>query len=989
MRKGKIFKRRVLSLFLAAAMCAGLLQLPVLAEDACRYGQEGCTCTEDACQADCAVCHPAEEDAESAETSEDIANAETSEDVETPPAEEDGPAMLLSQEDEAAALRAALDHGESGYTLRDDVTGSFEIPAGKTFTLDLGGHILHGGGADYAIYNKGTLTLENGTVENDTRLGVENYGDLTMNSVTISSNNYTVDLYGGTVSMASCTITSRGMAIYTNPGSAPNLEIFDSKVYGGQRALNQHGTGKVVVDNCALTSGEDPTVEHNAGTLELRNKTSLYVGGELGIIGGKSAKKNVTMDDTVVIDETSKIHTPWTDYVTEVTAADYAVNEAEKTVSISTPMGLAWWAKESANTSFAGYTVRIEDNLDMGGYEWRPIRNGTQYANMTLDGQGHSISNLLAPKVSDYGGGFIGDTDACNFTIKDLTFDHATVGSVGSGNIVGVVMGYLAGTVTMENVRVTNSRVSGGGKVGGLVGQLDNTSAKLILNNCTVKDTIVSGMYNCGGLAGHSLGTVEGAESCTVEATWVPTGNDYVCFVGKADKDLAQEVPLGYSVDAAGTFHRFNNAVSYDKVDYPGLYAAWGSWYTDYQLLFADESPMGPVGIVGLCHPANLHTHINLTGTKYVDNKDGTHTLVCVGCNGELSDKEIHKFGDDNKCEKCGAICHVLTFSWNGGSRRIQVEDGKTAAAPAVPAYTSGDYRYMFRAWSPAFDGTAPVTADAAYTAQYTRTYIGGTGGNPTPNPTPNPNPGGRPAVTPVNPGGSVTITDPGVPLAGGLQLNKTDHFAYIAGYEDGTVRPNNPLTRAQVATIFYRLLTEESRAIYFQETNDFPDVPDDFWACKAISTLTNAGILGGFEDGTFRPNANITRAQFAAMAARFESVTPGLDNPFSDVAGDYWARDLIAYAAFRGWVDGTGAFRPQENITRAEAMDFLNNVLERRVDGEGLAEGYTTFTDVPAGDPWYYVVAEAANTHGYTRREEGQPLENWTGLLENPVWDE
>lgn len=233
-----------------------------------------------------------------------------------------------------------------------------------------------------------------------------------------------------------------------------------------------------------------------------------------------------------------------------------------------------------------------------------------------------------------------------------------------------------------------------------------------------------------------------------------------------------------------------------------------------------------------------------------------------------------------------------------------------------------------------------------------------------------------------------VTIIDEEVPLAGDL-LNKVDHFAYIAGYDDGTVRPNNPLTRAQVATIFYRLLTDLARDIYFQETNSFPDVPDDFWACKAISTLTNAGILGGFEDGTFRPNAYITRAQFAAMAARFDSVVPGLANPFSDVAEDYWARDLIAYAAFQGWVEGGGTFRPLENITRAEAMGFLNNVLERRVDAEGLVEGYTTFTDVPAGDPWYYVVAEATNTHDYTRREEGQPLENWTGLLENPVWDE
>lgn len=237
---------------------------------------------------------------------------------------------------------------------------------------------------------------------------------------------------------------------------------------------------------------------------------------------------------------------------------------------------------------------------------------------------------------------------------------------------------------------------------------------------------------------------------------------------------------------------------------------------------------------------------------------------------------------------------------------------------------------------------------------------------------------------------GGTTINDAEVPLAGDLQLNRDDHFAYIKGYQDGTVRPNNPLTRAQVATIFYRLLDETSRTIFFQETNDFTDVKDDFWACKAISTLTNAGIITGFKDGTFRPNAYITRAQFAAIAARFDNVVPGLENPFSDVAEDYWARDLIAYAASKGWINGSnGKFRPLENITRVEAMDFINNVLERHVDAEGLLEGCTTWSDVKPSDSYYYVVLEATNSHDHERRKEGELMENWTALNEDPVWDE
>ena len=226
-------------------------------------------------------------------------------------------------------------------------------------------------------------------------------------------------------------------------------------------------------------------------------------------------------------------------------------------------------------------------------------------------------------------------------------------------------------------------------------------------------------------------------------------------------------------------------------------------------------------------------------------------------------------------------------------------------------------------------------------------------------------------------------------PLANDLQLNREDHFAYVKGYADGTVRPNNPITRAQAATIFYRLLTDTSREIYFRESSGFTDVADGHWAGKAISTLSNAGVINGFQDGTFRPDAYITRAQFTAMTARFDTVLPGLENPFADVPEDHWARDQIAYAADRGWVLRGGNFRPQENISRVEVMDLLNNVLDRRVDEEGLLENVVTWSDVKAGDPYYYVVLEATISHNYERREKDQTTERWTELTEDPVWSE
>ena len=322
---------------------------------------------------------------------------------------------------------------------------------------------------------------------------------------------------------------------------------------------------------------------------------------------------------------------------------------------------------------------------------------------------------------------------------------------------------------------------------------------------------------------------------------------------------------------------------------------------------------------------------------------------------------------------------HTLTVRYqysNGVQAAAAV--GQTVAEGASYSVTSPAIS-GFRASAAVVSGTMG-TEDLLFTVTYTAVGGGGGGGGTG---------GGGGGGTTGGTGGT-TINDAEVPLAGDLQLNREDHFAYIKGYQDGTVRPNNPLTRAQVATIFYRLLDEMSRTIYFQETNGFTDVKDDFWACKAISTLTNAGIITGFQDGTFRPNAYITRAQFAAIAARFDNVVPGLENPFTDVAEDYWARDLIAYAADKGWINGSnGKFRPLENITRLEAMDFINNVLDRHVDEKGILDGITTFTDVPVTNPSYYVVEEATNSHDYTRRTEGQLMENWTKLNPDPVWDE
>lgn len=218
-------------------------------------------------------------------------------------------------------------------------------------------------------------------------------------------------------------------------------------------------------------------------------------------------------------------------------------------------------------------------------------------------------------------------------------------------------------------------------------------------------------------------------------------------------------------------------------------------------------------------------------------------------------------------------------------------------------------------------------------------------------------------------------------------ELNREDHYAYIIGYPEGDVRPENDITRAEVATIFYRMLTDESRASLWTEENNYSDVNVGDWYNNAISTMSAAGVLNGYEDGTFKPNAAITRAEFAAIIARFIGGTySGLDK-FSDISG-HWAREYINRASQYGWINGyeDGTYRPNQNITRAEAMTLVNNVLDRHVTETGMTDDMVTWTDNTPDDWYYTAVQEATNSHEY-ERADGVAEETWTSITETPDW--
>ena len=220
--------------------------------------------------------------------------------------------------------------------------------------------------------------------------------------------------------------------------------------------------------------------------------------------------------------------------------------------------------------------------------------------------------------------------------------------------------------------------------------------------------------------------------------------------------------------------------------------------------------------------------------------------------------------------------------------------------------------------------------------------------------------------------------------------LNKEIHFNYVIGYTDGTIRPNNDISRAEVATIFFRLLTDEARTQYDKTTSSFSDIKDGAWCCRAVSTLTNMGIIKGYTDGTFRPNADITRAELATIIARFAKLDVNTKT-FSDING-HWAQKSIELAAGNGWINGytDGTFRPNKSIIRAETFAMINRVLDRQTESVSdllPTSDMNMWSDNLNENAWYYKdVQEATNYHKCDRVGDSV-YEKWTEKVPDIDW--
>jgi len=316
-----------------------------------------------------------------------------------------------------------------------------------------------------------------------------------------------------------------------------------------------------------------------------------------------------------------------------------------------------------------------------------------------------------------------------------------------------------------------------------------------------------------------------------------------------------------------------------------------------------------------------------------------------------------------------------VTFT--DGKATVQLKGGETLLIKGLPDAALYTIQETTTGYTVAKAGdTGTLSGGQTATAHFTNTKSG-SGENPKPNPEPAPEPGD---------GGN----------GGTPALNRRDHYAYIIGYPDGDVHPQGNITRAEVATIFFRLLRDPVRTQYWSQTNGYSDVPGNKWYNNAISTLSNMGIICGYPDGTFRPDAPITRAELTKIAAGFFSdprVAATYDGRFSDVHGAEWYISYLMTALEEGLIEGypDGSFRPNRPITRAETCTIVNRTLGRKPEKDHLLpeSDMINWPDNVNRNIWYYAqMQEATNSHDYRWISIGsEACEQWTAKLIERDW--
>lgn len=453
--------------------------------------------------------------------------------------------------------------------------------------------------------------------------------------------------------------------------------------------------------------------------------------------------------------------------------------------------------------------------------------------------------------------------------------------------------------------------------------------------------------------------TPEGAT--TVDAQLIKNGD---CAAKPADPTKEGWKFLGWYADAA-----FKTEFNFDApiTKKTSVYAKFeltstpiGDIYVRYDVLHIKQLPDGTYDLAN-AEVEHLSAKKDTTVTAVIKDYRATHHVNVNRTLSKLTGTAIQPYkGVDGKpvytilSVYYDLDFHTLTFDTMGGSKIAPetVRHGLTVAKPKDPVNGGFlfDGWYTDKTYRTPYNFATPLTQDTTIYAKWFLIVL---------------------------PGVTVKKNTP--------KLNTADHFAYVQGYPDGTVKPAGNITRAETAAILFRLMDDASRKTYYSTKSGFRDVASGSWYNTYVATLNNAGVITDSSNGYFRPNEAITRAELAAMLAKFSETTSAA-NYFNDVSAKYWAANAIAICAKLGWITGypDGTFRPDKNVTRAELMAMINRATGRAPkSADAFLPGMKTWSDNTA-DKWYYLdVQEATNSHSYTVKGS----ETWTALTSDPNW--
>ncbi len=620
----------------------------------------------------------------------------------------------------------------------------------------------------------------------------------------------------------------------------------------------------------------------------------------------------------------------------------WTVDDDARTVKIYTAEGLRAWAKSITEgpvtdpnygcTRYNGFTVSIEKDIDLSDDAWTSIigLGGT----ITIDGKYHTISNM---QINEQGNGesgntylgFIGDIAyGTRLTIQNITFENAHVQDPGGDSQyswAAVVVGH-GPMDCFYNFDKVNKRWTT---------PCDN--ATCTFKNITVKNSVVTGGHNSAAILGYASSTEEGHlfENCQVLNT----------FVG------------GYHSTSAVLFSMGFANVRVKNCSASGV------------LLYSD-------GLTSQSNPLFTNYNSNLwLGALYndycfvLDEDEGGYVCYLRKTEkGELAKAKLDSSG--NKIENCAIVYPVVFHYTNTNIQKyVQVNTPLEGTWYAKEDYTMPVRQIIGSSMYPA----DPFVNDEAYETQDTEKVA---------------NPLTHMVIHLYTKEKYVPEQPTSDYLIPGFWLNTDDHYSYLIGYSDGTVRPNGKITRAEVATIFFRLLDDDTRAKYWSSKNDFSDVSADKWYNNAVSTLSHMGVIGGYADGTFRPDAPISRAEFAKIAVSFtQNNGSAVYNYFTDVKTTDWFAPYVTAAKDAGLIEGysDGSFKPESKITRAEACAIVNRTLGRKPSKAHMKiSDRIDWPDVQTTDWFYEAIMEATNSHTY---QMGKRVETWNDKLPQRDW--